>query len=342
MNTCLVTGVAGFIGSHLAQTLLMHGHRVIGIDNLSTGTQANVDWITANLSEENKSRFEFIKHDLAWVLTRQFGFDIDIIYHQAAIGSVPRSIADPVYSMTNNVMGFHNILEVARKYNVKRVVYASSSSVYGDDRSLFKQEDVTGQPLSPYAMSKQINELQAKTWGKVYGLKTIGLRYFNVFGERQSMSGDYAAVVPKWIDQIKHNKGVTIYGDGTQSRDFTYIDNVVMANLLAGSTENVAAYNDVFNIGCGESHSLHRLYTEVARNAVKNGYSATEIVYSNARAGDVKDSKASIERARRVLGYTPKVNFEEGIKRVCKYHLSESASSAEHLETTSLTTQPMT
>jgi len=286
-RTWLVTGCAGFIGSHLMETLLKLNQRVVGLDNFATGHPRNVKLVRQAVGEKAWKRFHFIRGDIRKLSDcyKAFGlkpphpapspqhqkfkalnsrFKIDIILHQAALGSVPRSIKDPLSTHEVNVTGFVNMLMAARDAGVKRFVYASSSSVYGDSKELPKREDRIGNQLSPYAVSKYANELYAKVFGRCYGLETIGLRYFNVFGPRQDPNGPYAAVIPRWISAIKKGEPVQIYGDGKTSRDFCFVDNAVQANLLAGLTKNKKALNQIYNVACGARVTLNELYSLIS------------------------------------------------------------------------------
>lgn len=325
MKTILVTGIAGFIGHHIARRLLIEGYRVIGIDNFLTGTRENVDAITDGLDLTKRAMLHFIEGDIRnhSDLSKCFDvYNVDAVTHQAALGSVPRSIQNPGLTMEMNVTGTLKLLEAMRDYNVKRLVYASSSSVYGETVNPIKREDeLYSDQISPYAASKRMVEIQCSTWNKCYGINTTGLRYFNVFGPRQST----AAAIPRFIECIKQRSSMTVYGNGLQARDWTYIDNVVQANMAALTTTNSASQNNIMNIGCGEQASVFSVLTELQQLGVKFGYAAPEVNYTNARQGDVKNSQASIERARRLLGYTPEVKWKEGLRKTCEWAFSESA-----------------
>ncbi len=300
----LITGGAGFIGSHIADSLLEEGHRVVVIDNLSTGNLENIKHLFLN------PKFKFVNGDITNIDTcRTVCEDIDKICHQAALGSVPRSINDPLSSHNNNVNGFLNILIVAKENNIKRVVYASSSSVYGDSDILPKQEDNIGNQLSPYAVTKYVNELYANVFTKSYGLECIGLRYFNVFGPRQNPNGEYAAVIPKFINLMKNKQSPIIYGT-THTRDFTYVANVVNANKLALFTDNKNCFGDIFNIGTGGNIGINELFNKI------NDILHLNIKYIQAqeRSGDILHSFANISKAKEYLLYDPICDFDTGLK----------------------------
>ena len=307
----LITGGAGFIGSNLATYFVEKGYQVRVFDNLATGHLHNLSHL------ETSPNFEFVKGDIRnsdEVKAVMQG--VDYVLHQAALGSVPRSIADPMTSNEVNVQGFINVLWEAKEAGVKRVVYAASSSTYGDSKSLPKVEDEIGKPLSPYAVTKYVNELYADVFAKTYGLETIGLRYFNVFGRRQDPNGAYAAVIPKFVNQLVKKESPLINGDGTYSRDFTYIDNVIQMNELAMTTQNPEAVNQVYNTAFGERTDLNTM-VDLLRTYL-SAYDAqigdVEIVYGPNRLGDVPHSLASIEKAQKLLGYQPAFSFAEGLK----------------------------
>ena len=298
MKIC-VTGGAGFIGSNLVDALLGQGYQVVVLDNFSTGKRENLVQCAGNpdftLIEGDIRDFETCKQAVA---------GCDYVFHEAALGSVPRSVANPQASFEVNVQGFCNMIEAARLAGVKRFIYASSSSIYGDDDHLPKQEEFTGKALSPYALSKQMNELVAENYNKVYGFETIGLRYFNVFGKRQDPNGAYAAVIPKFIMMLQHGERPVINGDGSYSRDFTYIDNVVQANLLAMTTDHV---NTFFNIACGERTSLNQLFEYLSKGT------GIEPIHGENRKGDIPHSFADISKAKEKLGYSVKCNIRDGL-----------------------------
>jgi UDP-N-acetylglucosamine 4-epimerase len=308
----LVTGGAGFIGSNIVEYLLTNNVKFVRIlDNLSTGSKSNITLLLNQFPN-----LEFVYGDIANLETcRNAVKDIDIICHQAALGSVPRSVNDPLLSHISNVNGFLNVLIAGKEVGIKRVVYASSSSVYGDDPNLPKQEENTGNVLSPYAATKAIDEIYAGVFTKCYEMECIGLRYFNIFGPRQDPNGAYAAVIPKFISLIKKDLQPTINGDGIYSRDFTYVDNAVHANLQAMCTTNNAAFGSVFNIGCGGQYSLNELIGLINKNLNKN----IEPIYGSIRPGDIPHSNANISKAINILGYDVKVKFEEGIERLINY-----------------------
>jgi UDP-N-acetylglucosamine 4-epimerase len=305
----LITGGAGFIGSHIVEHCVNNKlYSIIRvIDNLSTGNKNNIQQYI------DSGEIEFIYGDLCNIeICRKVVQNINCICHQAALGSVSRSIEDPLSSHMSNVNGFLNILIAARENNIKRIVYASSSSVYGDDQNLPKIEYNTGNVLSPYGATKKINEIYSNVFTKCYSLECIGLRYFNVFGPRQNPNGPYAAVIPKFIKLIKQNESPTINGDGTYSRDFTYVDNIVLANMLALNTINKDCFGEVFNIGAGGNYTILELF-----NTIKNElYSNINVVFSSNRDGDIPHSNADIQKAKELLGYNPITSFKVGIKKI--------------------------
>ena len=322
----LVTGAAGFIGSHLAEKLLDLGHRVIGIDNFSTGSRKNIEAVKARVTSEKAAKFTFFELDIRdrsglTELVRQHS--PRYILHQAALGSVPRSIADPISSHESNVDGFINLLEAARAAGVKRVVYASSSSVYGDISDKSKVEERIGNCLSPYAATKRIDEVYAQVYGRTFGLETIGLRYFNVFGPRQDPNGPYAAVIPRWLAVMSRGEAITIYGDGSTSRDFCYIANVVDANIRAATASpDSKAVNSVVNIACGETTSLleleRMLRASVAGVLKRAPESLPAPRFEPFRQGDVPHSMADISFARNTLGYIPAYSVEQGLAELVR------------------------
>lgn len=313
----LVTGGAGFIGSNICDYLIKNNaKKVIVIDNLSTG---NIDNIAHLLDLPN---FIFYNGDITNINHCDIAVkECDVICHQAALGSVPRSVADPLNSHNSNVNGFLNILETARKYNVKRIVYASSSSVYGDNKNLQKMESNIGKQLSPYAITKYIDELYAGIYTQLYGLECIGLRYFNVFGPRQTPNGPYAAVIPKFIDNIRNGVDVTINGDGSFSRDFTYIDNVIQANMKALLTTNDKCFGEIFNIGAGGSTTILELYNFIDSIMNEFNYNGS-VVFGPVRVGDVPNSSADITKAKNMLEYKPEIFISEGIRKTINYWLT--------------------
>jgi len=317
----LVTGAAGFIGSHLVERLVTLGQSVRGIDNFSTGKRANIEAIRRQVSEEAWKQLSFQELDIrdrAELTAVLQEFKPDIVLHQAALGSVPRSIADPISSHESNVDGFINLLDAARKAGTRRFVYASSSSVYGDIEESPKVEGSIGELISPYAATKRINEVYAQTFGRTYGMETVGLRYFNVFGPRQDPDGPYAAVIPRWLAAILAREPAVLYGDGSTSRDFCYVANVVQANILAGTVAaGNSVINKVVNIACGETTSLKELF-ELLRDEVarQQGIEVAAIPTPRQepfRKGDILHSKADISLAREALGYYPSHTLQDGI-----------------------------
>lgn len=310
-NSFLVTGGAGFIGSHIVAYLLANGAKKVRVlDNLATGLQANVDLFT------QYPNYEFVNGDIRDFATCQSVCEgIDYVSHQAALGSVPRSVKDPVTSNEVNVSGFLNMLTAAKDAQVKTFVYASSSAVYGDEPNLPKVEERIGNPLSPYAVTKKTNELYADVFFKLYGMNIIGFRYFNVFGERQDPNGPYAAVMPLFVSGIINNTTVYINGDGEQTRDFTYVDNAVQANVRGMLSDNPASFGQVYNIAFGEKFSVNYLYQAI-RSLLNIEHHAT---YRQEREGDIRNSLADISKAKRLLGYDPQYRFSEGLKLTVEY-----------------------
>jgi len=323
-RTWLVTGNAGFIGSNLVEFLLTYGQTVIGLDNFSTGHRYNIEDVLSSVGKDAAERFTFIEGDTADFLTCTKACDgVDIILHQAALGSVPRSIENPVRSNRSNITGFLNILSAAQEAGIVRFVYASSSSVYGDSPHLPKVEEHTGKLLSPYAVTKMTAELYGGVFASVYGMETIGLRYFNVFGRRQDPDGAYAAVIPKWIKSFLTEEDIYINGDGETSRDFTYIDNVIAANILAGITDNEEAYGEVFNIAAGGRNTLNELY-KLIQDKLNNHLSSTivqEPIYRDFRPGDIRHSNADISKAKRLLDYTPTHDMYSGMEEAIEWYI---------------------
>ncbi len=315
-KTWLVTGVAGFIGSNLAEALLLLDQKVVGLDNFATGHQKNLNQVQARVGAERWARFHFTLGDIRDPDTCQTACrGVDYVLHQAALGSVPRSLEDPLTTHAANNTGFINMLVAARDAQVKRFVYAASSSTYGDHPGLPKVEDVIGKPLSPYAVTKLVNELYADVFGRCYGTESIGLRYFNIFGRRQDPNGAYAAVVPKWVSSMIHNEPVYINGDGETSRDFCYIANAVQANLLAATAEYPDAVNQVYNVAVGDRTTLNDLF-EAIRSTLESRYPHLKDAkpgYRDFRAGDVRHSLADISKARGLLGYEPTHRIREGL-----------------------------
>lgn len=322
-KTWLVTGVAGFIGSNLLETLLRLNQRVVGLDNFATGHQRNLEEVQGVVSPEQWGKFKFIKGDIRNLADCCLACDgVDYVLHQAALGSVPRSVSDPIATNSANVTGFLNILVASRDAKVNRFIYAASSSTYGDHKSLPKVEDFIGKPLSPYAVTKYVNELYAEVFGKTYALQSVGLRYFNVFGPRQDPIGEYAAVIPRWINSMLEKKTIYIYGDGETSRDFCYVNNVVQANLLAATTSNPNAINQIYNIALGEQTTLIELF-ELIRDSLKlHGFKFDlNPTYLNSRAGDVRHSLADINKATTLLGYSPTHRIKDGLNLCIPEHI---------------------
>ena len=310
----LVTGGAGFIGSHLVERLLALGQEVVALDDLSTGHRANIDAAVAG-SGAPTARCQFLEGDvLDAEAVREACRDIDIVLHQAAIGSVPRSVSEPLVTYACNVVGFVNVLDAARDAGIRRLVYASSSSVYGDSLQLPKVESRIGNPASPYAATKRVNELYADMYCRSYGLEIVGLRYFNVFGTRQAPGGPYAAVIPRWATELLAGERCRIYGDGKSSRDYCHVDNVVQANLLAATVDGPAA-TGVYNVAAGEPTTLDELFALIRSHLAERRPEAgrSEPVYETFRAGDVRHSYADTSKARDRLGYRPTRTLAEGL-----------------------------
>jgi UDP-N-acetylglucosamine 4-epimerase len=312
-KTWLVTGVAGFIGSHLAETLLKQGQKVIGLDNFLTGKRENIEEVLSLVSQESADNFTFIEGDIRDYKTcLEATNGVDYVLHQAALGSVPRSLKDPLTTNDVNVSGFLNIIRASAENKVSRFVYASSSSVYGDSPELPKVESNIGNLLSPYATSKRTNELYGGVFYRCYDMPTIGLRYFNVFGPRQDPESMYAAVIPLWVRSLIKGEPCYINGDGLNSRDFSYIDNVVQANINAALTQNTDAYGEVFNIAFGSRTDLLELYACLKKNLGIDP--KTQAIHRENRPGDVKHSLANIDKAKNLLGYNPSYSLEDGLK----------------------------
>jgi UDP-N-acetylglucosamine 4-epimerase len=313
----LVTGGAGFIGSNLCEELLRLGNKVVCLDNFATGKRENLEKL---LKDTNFTLLEGDIRKLEDCLKATK--DVDYVLHQAALGSVPRSIKDPITSNDVNISGFLNMLVAARDNGVKRFVYAASSSTYGDSESMPKVEDIIGKPLSPYAITKYVNELYADIFSKTYGLETIGLRYFNVFGRKQDPNGAYAAVIPKFVSQLMKGESPVINGDGNYSRDFTYIDNVIQANLLSLVTNNEKAINTVYNVAYGDRNTLNDLMTYLKDylSEFDSKISNVEVVYGPNRAGDIPHSHASVNKAKELLNYNPQFSLQRGLKEAVKWY----------------------
>ncbi|SIS47240.1 NAD-dependent epimerase/dehydratase family protein [Neptunomonas antarctica] len=322
-KTWLVTGVAGFIGSNLLEHLLKLNQRVIGLDNFATGFQHNLDEVQSQVTAEQWKGFRFIKGDIRQLQDCHTACTgVDYVLHQAALGSVPRSINDPIATNETNISGFLNMLVAARDAEVKSFTYAASSSTYGDHPALPKVEETIGNPLSPYAVTKYVNELYTDVFARTYGFKSIGLRYFNIFGKRQDPDGAYAAVIPKWTAAMIKNEEVFINGDGETSRDFCFIENAVQANILA-ATSGEAAKGEVYNVAVSGRTDLNQLF-----NAIKQSLGDNEVrydkepVYRAFRAGDVRHSQADISKAQRLLGYAPVFDIEAGITKAMPWYVS--------------------
>jgi UDP-N-acetylglucosamine 4-epimerase len=327
-NTWLVTGVAGFIGSNLLEKLLILNQKVVGLDNFDTGHQYNIDQAIEDANsitgKDLSVNFKFINGDIRELGDCQKACrGVDYVLHQAALGSVPRSIEDPINTNRANIDGFLNMLVASKDANIKRFVYAASSSTYGDHPDLPKVEDKIGNPLSPYAVTKVVNELYASVFAKTYGFKTIGLRYFNIFGKRQDPNGSYAAVIPKWVAAIINKEDVFINGDGETSRDFCYIDNTVQMNLLAATTDNDEATDQVYNVALNDRTSLNRLYQMIEERLIQRiqGLESKGLIYRDFRAGDVRHSQANISKAQELLNYQPKYMISEGMDEAMDWYV---------------------
>lgn len=330
-KTWLITGVAGFIGSNLVETLLTLDQTVVGLDNFATGHQRNLDEVRSVVTREQWARFAFLKGDIRELEDcRRACNGVDYVLHQAALGSVPRSLADPITSNATNIDGFLNMLVAARDEGVKSFVYAASSSTYGDHPGLPKVEDTIGKPLSPYAVTKYVNELYADVFARSYGFTTIGLRYFNVFGRRQDPDGAYAAVIPKWTAALLKGDTVYINGDGETSRDFCYVANAVQANILAATTSNPEARNQVYNVAVGDRTTLNTLFRLVKKALSSNGvYALQQLEYRDFRSGDVRHSQADISKATRLLGLKPTHTLADGLAEAAPWYVRHLKTQAE-------------
>jgi UDP-N-acetylglucosamine 4-epimerase len=326
-KTWLVTGVAGFIGSNLLETLLLLNQKVVGLDNFATGHQHNLDEVQGLVSEEQWKNFNFIEGDIrdyndcekALTYNEQ---TVDYVLHQAALGSVPRSISNPVLTNSANITGFLNMLTAAKEANVSSFTYAASSSTYGDHPALPKVEGNIGNPLSPYAVTKYVNELYANVFAKTYNFKAIGLRYFNVFGKRQDPNGAYAAVIPKWTATMINNEELFINGDGETSRDFCFIENTVQMNILAATAPDDAK-DQVYNVAVGDRTTLNDLFSAIKTALIKNDLDVqTEAIYREFREGDVRHSQADITKAKNSLGYQPQFVISEGIDKAMPWYVN--------------------
>ena len=323
-KTWLVTGVAGFIGSNLLETLLKLDQRVVGLDNFATGHQRNLGEVQSLVSPEQWGNFKFFEGDIRKLADCQEAcIGVNYVLHQAALGSVPRSLADPIATNDTNISGFLNMLVAARDAKVHSFTYAASSSTYGDHPVLPKVEENIGNPLSPYAVTKYVNELYANVFARSYGFKAIGLRYFNVFGPRQDPNGAYAAVIPKWIAAMIKNEPVYINGDGETSRDFCYVYNAVQANLLAATASNEDASNQVYNVAVGDRTSLNQLYFHLRDNLASRfpHLNESQPAYREFRSGDVRHSLADISKGKKLLGYKPAHRIREGLKDAMDWYV---------------------
>ncbi|MCY1211322.1 UDP-N-acetylglucosamine 4-epimerase [compost metagenome] len=319
----LVTGVAGFIGSNLLETLLKLDQKVVGLDNFSTGHQRNLDEVQSLVTEKQWKNFRLLQGDICNLLDCEAACEgVEYVLHQAALGSVPRSLADPIASNAANVTGFLNMLVAARKANVTSFTYAASSSTYGDHPALPKQEGVIGNPLSPYAVTKYVNELYATVFHRSYGFETIGLRYFNVFGPRQDPNGAYAAVIPKWVFGMLKSEAIYINGDGETSRDFCFIENAIQANLLAATTKNSHAKNQIYNVALGDRTSLNELYSAIREILSLKENELIRPVYREFREGDVRHSLADISKAQEKLNYAPTHRVRDGLRIAIPWYMN--------------------
>ena len=319
----LITGVAGFIGSNLLESLLLLNQKVVGLDNFATGFQHNLDEVQSVVTAEQWQRFKFIEGDIRNLADCQSACaDVDYILHQAGLGSVPRSIADPINTNETNISGFLNMLVAARDAKVASFTYAASSSTYGDHPALPKVEEAIGKPLSPYAVTKYVNELYAEVFARTYGFHTIGLRYFNIFGKRQTPDGAYAAVIPKWTAAMIQGDDVYINGDGDTSRDFNFIENAVQANILAATADDDAK-NQVYNVAVGGRTTLNTLFTALKDHLSINGIDYSQApIYRDFREGDVRHSQADISKIQSALGYDPQFDVVQGVKKAMPWYVT--------------------
>jgi UDP-N-acetylglucosamine 4-epimerase len=328
-STWLITGAAGFIGSNLLEKLLVLNQKVVGLDNFDTGHQYNIDQAIMDANKISGKdlgvNFKFIHGDIAKLDDCKKACNmVDYVLHQAALGSVPRSIKDPIATNRANIDGFLNMLVASKEAKVKRFVYASSSAIYGDHPDLPKVEDKIGKPLSPYAVTKTTNEHYANVFARTYGFKTIGLRYFNIFGKRQDPNGAYAAVIPKWVSEILNKKDVFINGDGETSRDFCYIDNATQINLLAATTDNDEATDQVYNVALNDRTSLNKLYKMIEDRIIERTkeLKKKEPIYIDYREGDIRHSQANIDKAKKLLKYDPKHMISDGMDEVIDWYIN--------------------
>lgn len=322
-KTWLITGVAGFIGSNLLESLLLLNQKVVGLDNFATGFQHNLDEVQSVVTAEQWQRFNFMEGDIRNLADCQSACaDVDYILHQAGLGSVPRSIADPINTNETNISGFLNMLVAARDAKVASFTYAASSSTYGDHPALPKVEEAIGKPLSPYAVTKYVNELYAEVFARTYGFHTIGLRYFNIFGKRQTPDGAYAAVIPKWTAAMIQGDDVYINGDGDTSRDFNFIENAVQANILAATVDDDAK-NQVYNVAVGGRTTLNTLFTALKDHLSVNGVDYSQApIYRDFREGDVRHSQADISKIQSALGYDPQFDVVQGVKKAMPWYVT--------------------
>jgi UDP-N-acetylglucosamine/UDP-N-acetylgalactosamine 4-epimerase len=323
--TWLITGVAGFIGSNLLEFLLTHNQKVVGLDNFSTGFQRNLDEVERIVGSSLWQNFRIRDGDIKNLeMCQSVCNRVDFVLHQAALGSVPRSIEDPITTNANNITGHLNMLVAAKDAKVKKFIYAASSSTYGDHPALPKVEDKIGKPLSPYAVTKYVNELYANVFTKTYGFNTIGLRYFNIFGPRQDPNGAYAAVIPKWVSSLLRGKETFINGDGETSRDFCYIKNAVQANILAALTDKVEALNQVYNVAVGDRTTLNNLFNSIQEKIKKRlpTFNNVTAIYRSFRPGDVRHSQADISKAENLLGYKPEYHINAGLEKSMDWYVS--------------------
>ena len=327
--TWLVTGAAGFIGSNLVERLLLLNQKVIGLDNFFTGSQKNIDEAILNASYQNKhyeGDFKFIEGSIEDInVCKKAVKNVDFVLHQAAIGSVPRSIEFPTNTNSVNINGFLNMLIAANEFSVSKFIYASSSSVYGDHVALPKIEDQIGDPLSPYAVTKTVNEMYAHVFKSIHNLESVGLRYFNIFGKRQDPNGSYAAVIPKWIEAALNNNQIQIYGDGTTSRDFCYIENAIQINILAALSEPNREYKPVYNVAVNDRTTLVELFNMIKKIFKdKYGIDIKDPIYHDFRKGDVKHSQANIEKSKKLLNYQPKFSLYSNLEETIDWYVNHS------------------
>ncbi|MGP4715569.1 NAD-dependent epimerase/dehydratase family protein [Psychrobacter sp. T6-6] len=322
-KTWLITGVAGFIGSNLLETLLKLNQTVVGLDNFATGFQHNLDEVKSTVSAKQWQNFRFIEGDICHSEDCQMACNgVDYVLHQAALGSVPRSIASPINTNNTNISGYLNMLVAARDAKVSSFTYAASSSTYGDHPALPKMEDNIGNPLSPYAVTKYVNELYADVFARTYGFNTIGLRYFNIFGKRQTPDGAYAAVIPKWTASMIKGEEIFVNGDGETSRDFNFIENAVQANILAATTTNLEAKNQVYNVAVGGRTTLNALFEYIQEVLKSNGVTYSKVpIYRDFREGDVRHSQADISKIKDLLGYSPEFVIRDGIVKAMPWYI---------------------